>query len=120
MRVAPRTDQVMKPAPRSRWAKVSRCCTASPAMAAHARPDRLAAARSHRRMGPSGEALQEHLKQVEELLDAERAAIYRGWAAGRTLAEIGTAAGITAEGARQRLKRLARGHPELKLPKEKR
>ena len=85
-----------------------------------ARPDRLAAARSVRRMGLSGEALQEHLKQVDELLDAERAAIYRGWASGHTLAEIGAAVGITAEGARRRLKRLAADHPELKLPKEKR
>jgi len=85
-----------------------------------ARPDRLAAARSLRRMGLSGEALQEHLQQLDELLDAERAAIYRGWASGHTLAEIGAAAGITAEGARRRLKRLAADHPELKLPKEKR
>ena len=71
-------------------------------------------------MGLSGEALQEHLKQVEELLDAERAAIYRGWAAGQSLAEIGAAAGITAEGARQRLKRLAGDHPELRLPRQER
>jgi transcriptional regulator with XRE-family HTH domain len=85
-----------------------------------ARPDRLAASRSLRRMGLSGEALQEHLKQVDELLDAERAAIYRGWAAGRTLAEIGAAAGITAEGARQRLKRLAADHPALKLRRAER
>ena len=71
-------------------------------------------------MGLSGEALQEHLKQVDELLDAERAAIYRGWASGHTLAEIGTGTGMPAEGARQRLKRLADDHPALKLPKEKR
>ena len=80
----------------------------------------LDTARSLRRMGLSSEALQEHLAQVDVLLDAERAAVYRGWAEGRTLAEIGAAAGITAEGVRQRLKRMAGDHPELKLPKEKR
>jgi transcriptional regulator with XRE-family HTH domain len=37
-----------------------------------ARPDRLAAARSLRRMGLSGEALQEHLKQVDGLPKEKR------------------------------------------------
>jgi len=85
-----------------------------------AKPHRLASARSARRMGLSSEALQEHLAQVDVLLDAERAAVYRGWAEGRTLAEIGAAAGITAEGVRQRLKRLAADHPELKLARDER
>jgi len=85
-----------------------------------AKPHRMASARSARRMGLSGEALEAHLAQVDALLDAERAAVYRSWAEGQTLAEIGAAAGITAEGVRQRLKRLAADYPELKLPREER
>jgi len=63
--------------------------------------------RAQRGMGLSGEALQAHLPQADELLDAECAGVYRGWAEGQILAEIGAAAGITAEGVRQRLKRIA-------------